>query len=70
MVVVVAVAGTTSFQSGGGERALLATLEVAPSPVDLRQAGSGDVSAIVRLLAADQLGATRETTDTVAGLVR
>jgi hypothetical protein len=37
----------------------LATLELGGSTVVLRRAGAGDIPAIVDLLAADQLGATR-----------
>ena len=38
----------------------LATLELGTSTVVLRRAEAGDIPAIVALLAADQLGATRD----------
>jgi GNAT superfamily N-acetyltransferase len=46
----------------------LATLELGPSTVVLRRAEAGDVPALVDLLAADQLGATRDGVTTAADL--
>ena len=42
----------------------LATVEVGASTVVLRRAEAGDISALVDLLAADQLGATRDGVNT------
>ena len=42
----------------------LATVGLGPSTVVLRRAEAGDISALVDLLAADQLGATRDGVDT------
>jgi GNAT superfamily N-acetyltransferase len=47
---------------------VLATLNLGPSRVVLRRAGTGDLPAIVDLLAADQLGATRDGVRTAADL--
>jgi GNAT superfamily N-acetyltransferase len=46
----------------------LATLELGTSTVVLRRAEAGDIPAIVALLAADQLGATRDGVYTAADL--
>ena len=46
----------------------LATLELGTSTVVLRRAEAGDIPAIVTLLAADQLGATRDGVYTAADL--
>lgn len=46
----------------------LATLELGGSPVVLRRAEAGDIPAIVDLLAADQLGATRDGVNTAQDL--
>jgi len=46
----------------------LATIELAGSTVVLRRAQAGDLPAIVALLAADQLGATRDGVDTAEDL--
>jgi GNAT superfamily N-acetyltransferase len=46
----------------------LATIELGPSTVVLRRAEAGDVPAIVGLLAADQLGATRDGVNTAEDL--
>ena len=43
---------------------VLATLDLGPPPVVLRRAAADDLSAIVDLLAADQLGATRDGVQT------
>jgi GNAT superfamily N-acetyltransferase len=47
---------------------VLAVLETGPPEAVLRQARSGDVPAIVELLEADQLGATRDGVRTAADL--
>jgi GNAT superfamily N-acetyltransferase len=39
---------------------VLAEIDLGPGPVRLRPARQGDVAAMVRLIAADQLGATRD----------
>jgi GNAT superfamily N-acetyltransferase len=49
---------------------VLATLDLGSSSVLLRRARAGDVSAIVALIAADQLGATRDGVQTAEDLVR
>jgi len=46
----------------------LATIELAGSTVVLRRAQAGDIPAIVALLAADQLGATRDGVNTAEDL--
>jgi GNAT superfamily N-acetyltransferase len=48
---------------------VLATLDLAPMPVVLRRAVSDDLTAIVGLLAADQLGATRDGISTAGDLL-
>jgi len=62
--------GSAWFEGGGsateeyaavrGERSPLAVLGAADAPVVLRRATAADVEAVVRLVADDQLGATRE----------
>lgn len=47
---------------------VLAKLDLGPSPVVLRRALAGDVPAIVNLIAADQLGATRDGAQTAEDL--
>ena len=47
---------------------VLATLDLGPSPVVLRRALAADVPAIVDLIAADQLGATRAAAQTAEDL--
>ena len=47
---------------------VLAKLDLGPSPVVLRRALAGDVPAIVNLIAADQLGATRDGVRTAEDL--
>jgi hypothetical protein len=46
----------------------LATLDLGPSPVVLRRATAGDLPVIVALLAAGQLGATRDGVRTAGDL--
>jgi GNAT superfamily N-acetyltransferase len=53
-------ARTESNAAERGERSQLALLGAADAPVVLRRATAADVEAVVRLVAADQLGATRE----------
>jgi len=48
---------------------VLATLGLGPAPVVLRRAVGDDLTAIVGLLAADQLGATRDGISTAADLL-
>ena len=46
----------------------LATIELGASAVVLRRAEAGDIPAVVGLLAADQLGATRDGVNTAQDL--
>jgi len=48
---------------------VLATLDRGPAPVTLRRAVGDDLTAIVGLLAADQLGATRDGISTAGDLL-
>jgi hypothetical protein len=48
---------------------VLATLDLGPAPVVLRRAVGDDLTAIVGLLAADQLGATRDGISTAGDLL-
>jgi hypothetical protein len=48
---------------------VLATLDLGPAPVVLRRAVGDDLTAIAGLLAADQLGATRDGIRTAGDLL-